>query len=248
MGIGSVFFFVFIIIAFGPFALLFWWIIRKSTRKLNPAELQIERMKLEDYVNSMLPSLAPISTPSDIAHDIRSSYSKGFSITSEGCIYSRYGQPVLAFSAVHRGIYTNERIVLKSSNLSFYVEVYKVDKRIELNGRTFGYTDGSKIIYDANKKSIGYIMVRKKNFEIHLNGRVVASLNYSEAGITKTLNMFADLSANRQAAFNIVETLEDNLSEEEQQWIIVLTAYEMIHNRLLPEPSSMHNHRSRLRH
>ncbi|MFP5436705.1 MAG: hypothetical protein ACLGH8_02885 [Bacteroidia bacterium] len=244
MGIGSVFSFVFFILVFGPFALLLWWIIKKSTRKLNPAELQNERLKLEAYVNALLPSLAPLSNPDDIAHDVRSSYSKGFSITSEGCIYSRCGQPVLAFSAVHRGIYTNERIVLKSTNHSFYIQVYKVDKRIELNGRTFGYTDGSKIIYDANKKSIGYIVVRKKNFEIHLNGRVVASLNYSEAGITKTLNMFANLSANRQAAFNIVETLEDNLSEEEQQWIILLTAYEMIHNRLLPPAPAVHNGRT----
>lgn len=248
MGIGSIFFFVFMTIVFAPFAILLWWIFKKSTRKLNPVELQNERLKLEAYVNSMLPSLVPISTPDDIAHDIRSSYSKGFSITSEGCIYSRYGQPVLAYSAVHRGIYTNERIVLKSNNLSFYIEVYKVDKKVVLNGQIFGYTDGSKRILDASKTPIGYIAVRKKNFEIILNGRVVASLNYSEGGITKTLNMFSELSANRSAAFNIVETLEDNLSEEEKQWIILLTAYEMIHNRLLPEPSSMHSHRSRFRH
>jgi hypothetical protein len=244
MGLGSVFSIIFFIIVFGPFAILIWWIIKKSTRKLNPAELQYEHMKLETYVNNVLPSLVPISTPNDIAHDVRSSYSKGFSITSEGCIYSRYGQPVLAFSAIHRGIYTNERIVLKSSNLYFYIEVYKADKKVELNGRIFGYTDSSKRIFDANKKPIGYIAIRKKNFEIHLNGRAVASLNYSEAGITKTLNMFADLSANRHAAFNIVETLEDNLSEEEQQWIILLTAYEMIHNRLLPPAPAVHNSRT----
>jgi hypothetical protein len=244
MGLGSVFFFIFVIIVFGPFAILIWWIIKKSTRKLNPAELQYERVKLETYVNNMLPSLAPLSDPNDIAHDIRSSYSKGFSITSEGCIYSRHGQPVLAFSAVHRGIYTNERIVLKSSSLFFYIEVYKTDKKIELNGRIFGYTDGSKIIYDAGKKPIGHIVVRKKNFEIILNGRTVASLNYSEAGITKTLNVFADLSANRSAAFNIIETLENNLSEEENQWIILLAAYEMIHNRLLPAAPAVHNSRT----
>lgn len=248
MGIVSVFSLIFFIIVFGPFALLFWWIIKKSTRKLNPAEMQNERLKLEAEVNAMLPSLRPLSQPDEIAHDVRTSYSKGFSITSGGYIFSTHGKPVLAFSAVHRGIYTNERIVLKSTSLSFYIEVYKVDKKVELNGRIFGYTDGAKRIFDANKKAIGDIVIRKKNFEIILNGRVVASLNYSEANITKTLNMFADLSANRSAAFNIVETLEDNLSEEEQQWIILLTAYEMIHNCLLPAPSSMHSRHSRFRH
>jgi len=237
MGIESIFFFLFIVFVFGPFAILIGWIIKKSTRKLSNPELQNERLKLEHYVNSVLPSLAPLSSPNQIVNDIRCSYSKGFSISSEGFIYSQYGQPVLAFSAVHRGIYTNERIVLKSSNLSFYIEVYKVDKKIELNGRTFGYIDGAKTIYDANRKRVGYVRILKKNFEIVMNGRPVASLNYSEAGITKTLNLFSELSSNRKAAFNIVETLEDNLSEEEKQWIICLIAYEMIHNQLLPPVS-----------